>query len=40
MTDMNAFSTTHFHIPDFAVEKAPVEQQVKMADWLVGGLIE
>ncbi|KAK7106586.1 uro-adherence factor A-like [Littorina saxatilis] len=28
MTDMNAFSTTHYHIPDYAVEKAPLEQQL------------
>ena len=28
LTDMNAFSSTHYHIPDVAIEKAPPEQQV------------
>lgn len=27
VTDLNAFSSTHYNIPDFAVEKAPPEQQ-------------
>ena len=28
LTDMNAFSATHYHVPDVAIEKAPPEQQV------------
>lgn len=28
LTDLNAFSATHYHIPEFAVERAPQEQQV------------
>nr|KAG5703378.1 hypothetical protein BaRGS_023425 [Batillaria attramentaria] len=27
LTDVNAFSTTHYHMPDFAVQRAPPEQQ-------------
>ncbi|PVD26888.1 hypothetical protein C0Q70_12036 [Pomacea canaliculata] len=27
LTDLNAFSATHYHIPEFAVERAPQEQQ-------------